>query len=158
LTFKDLEKRISLEAATTQQQSKLTQKLHNKSFWIWHIDKHKQEDIRANGACCFNHIIGLPQKDGVDKPLYDYEKIIFDSLVTEVGNTNSTRRYTLLVSTQLCDNHNLKYLILLNNIWQLIYDHICQLVDCKTPRYYCITQNSTYNITYVNCLAKFMYK
>ncbi|MFL6331084.1 MAG: hypothetical protein ACJ705_08730, partial [Nitrososphaeraceae archaeon] len=34
----------------------------------------------TNGACCFNHIIGLPQKDGIDKPLYDYEQIIFDSL------------------------------------------------------------------------------
>ncbi|MFL6376889.1 MAG: DEAD/DEAH box helicase family protein [Nitrososphaeraceae archaeon] len=29
---------------------------------------------------CFNHIIGLPQKDGIDKPLYDYQQIIFDSL------------------------------------------------------------------------------
>ena len=34
----------------------------------------------------FNHIIGLPQKDGKDKPLYDYEQIIFDSLVTQTGN------------------------------------------------------------------------
>ena len=45
-------------------------------------DEHKQEDVRTNGECCFNHIIGLPQKDGNDKPLYDYEKIIVDSLVT----------------------------------------------------------------------------
>jgi hypothetical protein len=30
----------------------------------------------------------LPQKDGVEKPLYDYEKTIFDSLVTEDGNAN----------------------------------------------------------------------
>jgi hypothetical protein len=28
-----------------------------------------QEDIRTNGDCCFNHIIDLPQKDGIDKPL-----------------------------------------------------------------------------------------
>jgi hypothetical protein len=81
VTFKDLKKRISLEA-TTQQQYKLTKKLHNKPFWIWNIEEHKQEDIRTNGDCCFNHIIGLPQKDGVDKPLYDYQGMILDSLVT----------------------------------------------------------------------------
>jgi hypothetical protein len=50
------------------------------------IDEHKQEDIRTNGFCCFNHIIGLPQKDGVDKPLYDYQRMIFDSLVTQNSN------------------------------------------------------------------------
>ena len=50
--------------------------------------QHKQEDVKTNGDCCFNHIIGLPQKDGndKDKPLYDYEQIIFDSLVTHDGN------------------------------------------------------------------------
>jgi hypothetical protein len=33
-----------------------------------------------------NHIIGLPSKDTVEKPLYDYEQIIFDSLVTQNSN------------------------------------------------------------------------
>jgi hypothetical protein len=88
LTFKELKKRITLEA-TTEQQSKLSERLQNKPFWIWDIEEHKHEDIRTNGDCCFNHIIGLPGKDGVDKPLYDYEKIIFDSLVTHGGNTSS---------------------------------------------------------------------
>jgi hypothetical protein len=45
--------------------------------------------MRTNGNGCFNHIIGLPQKDGNDKPLYDYEEIIFDTLVTHKnGNDN----------------------------------------------------------------------
>jgi hypothetical protein len=48
--------------------------------------QHKQEDIKTDGDCCFNHIIGLPQKDGNDKPLYDYEQIIFESLDTHNGN------------------------------------------------------------------------
>jgi hypothetical protein len=87
LTFKDLKKIVSLKA-TTQQQSKLFERLHNKPFWIWNIQEHRQEDIRTNRDCCFNHIIGLPQKDGVDKPLYDYERLIFDSLVTHNGNVN----------------------------------------------------------------------
>jgi hypothetical protein len=68
VTFKDLKKRVSLGV---QQQSKVFERLHNKPFWIWNSEEHRQEDIRANGDCCFNHIIGLPQKNGVDKPFYD---------------------------------------------------------------------------------------
>jgi len=60
LTFKDLKKIISLEATT--QQSNLTEKLHNKSFWIWNIEDRKLADVRTNGDCRFNHIIGLPGK------------------------------------------------------------------------------------------------
>jgi hypothetical protein len=89
LTLKDLKKRVTIEV--TQQQFRLTERLQNKPFWIWNIEEHKQEDIRSRGKCCFNHIIGLPQKDGNDKPLYDYEKIIFDSFVTHDGNTNSSK-------------------------------------------------------------------
>ena len=84
MTFKDLKKRVTLEAA--QHQSKLSERLLNKPFWIWNIEEHKQEDVQTNGDCCLNHIIGLPQKDGNDKPLYDYERIIFDSLVTQNSN------------------------------------------------------------------------
>ncbi len=83
MTFKDLKKRVTLE---TTQEHKALERLRNKPYWIWDINEHKQEDIRTNGDCCFNHLIGLPQKDGVDKPLYDYKEIIFDSLVTNNGN------------------------------------------------------------------------
>jgi hypothetical protein len=87
VTFKDLKKRVSLET-TSQQQSKLFERLLNKPFWIWNIEEHKHEDVRTNGLCCFNHIIGLPKKDGSEKPLYDYEKIIFDSLITQNSNAD----------------------------------------------------------------------
>jgi hypothetical protein len=87
LTFKDLKKRVGLEI-TAQQQSKLFEILRDKPFWIWDLQQHKLEDIRTDGDCCFNHIIGLPQRDGQDKPLYNYEQIIFDSLVTRNGNIN----------------------------------------------------------------------
>jgi hypothetical protein len=103
LTFKDLKKRINL---TAQQQSRLFERLLNKPFWIWDQQQHRLEDIRTKGDCCFNHIIGLPQKDAVDKPLYDYEKMIFDSLVlspssslssyqcdTQDGNANSSNKH-----------------------------------------------------------------
>jgi terminase large subunit-like protein len=78
VTFKDLKKRVSLELP--QQQFRFFERLQNKPFWIWNIVEHKQEDIRTDGDCCFNHIIGLPQKEGDDKPLYDYQQIMFDSL------------------------------------------------------------------------------
>jgi hypothetical protein len=50
VTFKDLKKRVTLEA-TVQQQSKLFERLQNKPFWIWNIVEHKQEDIKTNGDC-----------------------------------------------------------------------------------------------------------
>src|SRR5215212_8923768 len=86
VTFKDLKKRVSLQIV--EQQSKLFGRLQNKPFWIWNIEQHKQVDIKTNGDCCFNHIIGLPQKDGNDKPLYDYEQIIFDSLIGSSAANN----------------------------------------------------------------------
>jgi hypothetical protein len=88
VTFKDLKKKVSLEV-TTQQQSRLFEKLENKPFWFWDIDEHKQEDIKTNGNCCFNHIIGLPTKEGVEKARFDYERILYDSifLVNDASNS-----------------------------------------------------------------------
>jgi hypothetical protein len=37
--------------------------------WGWTVDQ-------TNQRCCFNHIVGLPQKDKKEYPLFDYEKII----------------------------------------------------------------------------------
>ena len=42
--------------------------------------EHRNEDILTNGICCFNHILAMPKKDNVEKPLFDYEKIVLDSL------------------------------------------------------------------------------
>jgi len=63
--------------------------LHDKPFWTWNSEEYRQEDIKTNGDCCFNHIIGLHEKNGVDKPLYDYVKIIFDA---QNGNANSPNK------------------------------------------------------------------
>jgi hypothetical protein len=85
VTFKDLQKLVS-KSQDENTRKELFQRLQGKPFWIWNIEEHKLEDIKTDGDCCFNHIIGLPQKDGNDKPLYDYEQIIFDSLVTQTGS------------------------------------------------------------------------
>jgi hypothetical protein len=85
LTFRDLRKKVTLE--TKQQQSGLPRRLQNKPFWIWDTEEHKHEDIRTNGSCCINHIIGLPTKEGIEKAIFDYEKILYDSiLVDDVSN------------------------------------------------------------------------
>jgi hypothetical protein len=88
LTFKDLKKRISLEVATSQH--RLFERLRSKPFWFWNIEEHKAEALNTKGDCCFNHIIGLPTKEGADKPMFDYERSLYDSLrIPE--NTNPLR-------------------------------------------------------------------
>jgi hypothetical protein len=91
MTFKDLQKLV--QSHSNGKQNELFERLNNKPFWIWDQKQHKQEDIKTNGDCCFNHIIGLPQKDGRDKPLYGYEGIIFDSLVAQNGISNSSNKH-----------------------------------------------------------------
>jgi hypothetical protein len=81
MTFKDLQKIIvQQDHQHTTQYSKLLERLQNKPFWIWNIE-HIKVDIRTKGECCFNHIIGLPKKENIkEKPLFDYQQIIFDIL------------------------------------------------------------------------------
>jgi hypothetical protein len=56
--------------------------LLQKPFWIWNKEDHRQQAQATNGNCCFNHIVGLPVKDKVEHPIYDYEQILYDSLLT----------------------------------------------------------------------------
>ncbi len=54
--------------------------LLEKPFWIWDKEEHRQQAQATNGNCCFNHIVGLPQKDKKEFPIFDYEKILYDAL------------------------------------------------------------------------------
>jgi hypothetical protein len=63
VTFKDLKKIVTLETA---QEPKALEGLRNKPFWIWDITEHKLEDIKTDGNCCFNHILFLPKKNGIE--------------------------------------------------------------------------------------------
>ena len=54
-------------------------------FWIWDKEEHWQQAQATNGNCCFNHVVGLPQKDKREYPLFDYEKILYDTLMNS-GN------------------------------------------------------------------------
>ena len=84
MIFKDLQKLVQQSQQKQQQQNsdkELFERLRDKPFWIWDIEEHKQQDIKTNGDCCFNHIIGLPTKGRIEKPIFDYEKLLYDSLL-----------------------------------------------------------------------------
>ena len=78
MTFKELAKKIS---SSNLQQTQYFDILKDKRFWIWDLEEHKLEDIKTEGKCCFNHIIGLPTKNGEEKPLFDYEELLYHSLL-----------------------------------------------------------------------------
>ena len=81
MIFKEIQKIIHYRRSESNlDQTRFFNRLKDKPFWIWNVEQHKAEDIRTNGDCCFNHIIGLPIKDGKERPLYDYQKIIYDAL------------------------------------------------------------------------------
>lgn len=81
MTFKELKKLVSaqsgLELENESKSNLLLGKLRNKPFWIWNnIAEHKKENIRTKGYCCFNHIVGLPTKDGLPEAIFDYEELL----------------------------------------------------------------------------------
>jgi hypothetical protein len=79
VTFKDLQKAIQSQSQSVDQSN--LSKLRNKPFWIVDPSKHRSKDNATHGACCFNHIIGLPKKDGKRKPLFDYENHLYRALL-----------------------------------------------------------------------------
>ena len=83
MLFRDLKRFVDNQVELKlESQSEQFAALKGLPFWIWDQQEHRKADIITNGFCCFNHTLGLPTKEGIDKPLFDYEKIIFDSLIT----------------------------------------------------------------------------
>jgi hypothetical protein len=84
--FKDLKKFVAeQEQRQSNIQSKQLSILRHLPFYIWDEEEHKRQHARKGDLCCFNHAISLPQKHGVEHPLYDYQKLVFDALFTEDG-------------------------------------------------------------------------
>ena len=81
LTFKDLKLQISKLQSNNNRDNRLDI-LRNKPFWIWGKEEHKERFIQTNGQCCLNHILQCPinQKTGLPNPMFDYEKMIYDTL------------------------------------------------------------------------------
>ncbi|MDR4512280.1 MAG: hypothetical protein MRJ93_11320 [Nitrososphaeraceae archaeon] len=50
----------------------LSERFTSIPFWIWaDATKHNNLYIQTKGDCYFNHIIGLPQKNDKEYPLFD---------------------------------------------------------------------------------------
>jgi hypothetical protein len=76
-----------------QQQQRLSSEisvLRGLEFWIWDKEQHTQEYLKTNGQCCFNHVVGLPQKDKQEYPMFDYEKLLYDELMSSTRATRIT--------------------------------------------------------------------
>ena len=54
--------------------------LRDKPFWIWDKQEHLKQAKETNQNCCFQHIVGCPTKEGRERPLWDYQKLIFDCI------------------------------------------------------------------------------
>jgi hypothetical protein len=86
----------AVQSLCGQEHNQLSQILKGRLFWIWNPTQHKQEDIKTKGDCCFNHLISLPRKDGIEKSIFDYEKLFYDSLLSpEFYYPSNTSTYGL---------------------------------------------------------------
>ena len=81
MTFKDLQKLVESQPDYSNSSSQELERLRDRAFWHWDRGEHKEKDRSSKGDCCFNHIIGLPKKDGVRKPLFDYEGMLYRALL-----------------------------------------------------------------------------
>jgi hypothetical protein len=83
MTFKDLQKLVQGEVGQAENISRLQARLRGKAFWYWDSVEHKHRDRTTKGDCCFNHIIGLPKKAGIEKPLFKYQRILYKALLQQ---------------------------------------------------------------------------
>jgi hypothetical protein len=94
------------QSSTIGTSSSSIQILLGKKFWVEDKQQHKQEFIRTNGQCCFNHCIGLPIKDKQRHPMYDYEQLLFNQLFSTNGDFKDKHLWVLkstgLGITELC--------------------------------------------------------
>ncbi len=62
------------EYATQQGSHNTLTQFLNKPFYCWNTK------LRGIHNCCFNHMVGMPVKKGIEHPFYDYEQEIFDAV------------------------------------------------------------------------------
>jgi hypothetical protein len=83
---------------------------YNKPFWIWNRRAHLKLAKETGEHCCFNHIIGLPVKNGQEFPIFDFQKQIYDFL-EEYQNIWIKKARSIGVTTFL-----IRYLV-----WKVLY-------------------------------------
>jgi hypothetical protein len=70
-------------------------RLRDKPFWVFDKQEHLRLAKESNQNCCFQHIVGCPTKSGRERPLWDYQKLIFDTLMSESGDFKDKHLYLL---------------------------------------------------------------
>jgi len=101
IPYQHRQKASQTAAGTTSSSSPSLQLLKDKPFYIWNKQQHTLEFIKTGGNCCFNHTIGLPQKDKQEHPLYDYEKLLYDNLFSNQNYEFKDKHLWILKSTGL---------------------------------------------------------
>ena len=108
MTFKDLQRLVQSESASFSPSE--LERLKGKGFWSWDIVNHKDKHRSSRGKCCFNHFIGLPRKDRVEKPMFDYEAVLYKALKEpDYLNSRPTSRST--------PNNNVAYPFKVKHLW-----------------------------------------
>jgi hypothetical protein len=77
-----LETALANKKAEKQNQKILkrySERVTGKPFWYWDKEEHKAAHSKDKD-CCWVHILGLPRKNGRPHALYDYEKLVIDSI------------------------------------------------------------------------------
>jgi hypothetical protein len=105
MTLPSLEKFVSEgqqdQSADNLRLQQLIRKVKGKPFYIWLVYKNR------NPEDSFNNIIGLPRKGGIEFPLFDYERQVYQALfnpaifnhrpATEAEITNYRQRHSDLL-------------------------------------------------------------
>jgi len=92
MTFKDLKQKLAKLQGNTNTSLDI---LKNKPFWIWDKQEHLAKARESNQQCCANHIWGCPVKAGKERPLWDYQKLIIDTLMLQEGSFKDKHLYLL---------------------------------------------------------------
>src|SRR5215204_2943498 len=87
------EQEHSTAGSNSKEMQELLKKLRDRPFYVWGSNRHNAASDPRNtikGQCCFNHIIpaGLPIKNGIAQPLWDYQYMIYKALIVP-GYLNS---------------------------------------------------------------------
>jgi hypothetical protein len=140
VTFKELQRLVAGLSELGSENRQPLSKLRDKEFWIWEQTKHKQKHGANKGHCCFNHIIGLPTKDGVRKPMFDYERQLYKALL-EPGYLNS------VASMHSQDPNNIAHSFKLKHLWvkkatglgvtEFMLRFMAWLLDAEKEEWFC---------------------
>lgn len=86
------------ERKTKKNSSNFFERVKDIPFWHWSLTDKEHEELRQrlDNFCCFNHVIGLPEKPiGVKHPIYQWQKEIYDAIYSEeYYDSTRNRLYT----------------------------------------------------------------